>query len=555
MASTRRKTGIRLGLIFGILGVLGIGGMWYSALVFWPTGYSEFETVQKESSARVEELIVKPVPRAPSARPTRKPEAPPPSFSQALRNSSFTLMSFGVREGDNVRVALAPDFLVVQSMLQGGWIAARGSASDGGLAEPRQALSGKRSDILQYAWGECARDPGHVMRIKASGDCGQATLDGFRDNLDALLPKIESFLLERIWLQPKHGSLYSQSPVDDFNKCSSLAILRAAATGESKKSARLFAGYLEVLRSIHLASFPHRREWTWQGAQDLILTLGEMEEFPAEALRDGLPILEGALLGPEQFRDLRIAYAGILRNDLLDRLGDGRSLVREESSYHFFADGAVEGFGLRAILPVLKKQIDRYMAAFAGDPKEAEDVRNDLLFWFNAANLDPKRSGPWNAIARRDWTADPSRDCEELRSQYNKEVQFTLLALGAAIFRKESGRYPDSIAELDSAARSSALDDSEKSAWEILRLLPGRPSDQKSYVGPVIEIDREYPVLCRASFDSPNWDQFDGLAPETSPLMIEVRTVHMELICQMRLEWLKRVYGLEPAQTPGGAIE
>ncbi len=559
MASKRRKRLQALLLI--LLGAFGIVTLWYCALAFGPTGYKEFEAVRKESAKRVEELLARPLSNPPRV-------GPPRTFSQALRESGFSYMSLGFRDGDTLRVAPNPDFLIREAvilpfLLSGDGIGYGFTIREGQAPDLRQALSDQhaRNRIIQRAWEDCRSASWVAPVAETIGEYDQATLDAFRSYLDVTLPETEAFLLQRNWLPPEPGFPSGYAPIGEFNRGATLAILRAAAMGELEKARRLFLGYLETVNAIYLATLPKMREWTWWGAQDLILTLAETGAFPVEALRDGLAIVEKALLDSLQFHDFRIAHAGRLREDLLDRLQNGRHRFRETTTYHLFADGALENWGFHALLPILERKIDRYAAAFAADPQDAQEARDDLIFWFKAANLEHNSMWPWNDVVRKSFTADPSRDCEELLPHFNKDVKFTLLALGAAIFRKENGRYPDSIAELDSTARSNALADSDRWAWDVCRLSSQKPYSPMAHTGsvsdrtgPVDEIDRDYPVLFCATLDPLPLDYWSASGPaETAS--IEVRAAKQELICQMRLQWLKKVYGLDTPHSPKDTIE
>lgn len=296
------------------------------------------------------------------------------------------------------------------------------SKADTGSAAPRERL---------LRWGQYAIESN--LLSQENGDV-QAS---WRRSMEGYLDAVEHFLLQEEWTLS--GPAPQESPPPWFAKAAWLTAARAALRGEREKAADLFERYLEAVRILHFRLFP------WCSLPDetetAIAVLGTMAEFPDEGLARAERVLEQMRASREQVKDLQTAYTRQFK----------RTVLQEDAMrpYSFFWRSLSLGkvspeMAVRRLLwPVWSREFDRWEAARRqGNEGETNAARGRLRAVLGVMNMQDAWENGETFLGGYE---DHARNGNEW---FDRAANRARLALAAARFRREAGRYPETIREL-----------------------------------------------------------------------------------------------------------
>lgn len=490
---------IKLGLAVLIL----IAALFYGWLAFAPTGYRQFKARHAEAINEADAFLrvrpqasdgepAKPATGLPQATPppAARPDAvevpssplPPADFLACLaalspycRNSIND--EFYYRTGGMVWTeCILPDALFKDKihLVVGDASSPEVRKRDESSPEVRrlvlQALRTGKTDPLSYA-----SNSSHKLADNQRKERWESQYP-----LHEALDKLETLLLEREWRFPAFRD-FPYSVIDrgteEFCQLSALAILRADLRGDGEKAARLLERHLEAMRILRLGTFPYT------GAQSSLsmfyvhgtnyflaasLALAAAPAIPRERLGQAGAILDRSLLSYETLTKLLRAFA--IRSQ--DDLQAGR-VQPKPGFFNRFSYALLKPVAARAAQNVTMWWAEQWTKSDLDRVSRSSYQRGvDCLSLMKS--LMPPLEGS-NFLSNSDSFFS--------LSSINEDVHLTQLVQATMLWRRDHGRYPESIHELIPAYLDRTFFPASAVGWAVYRYEP--PQGEKGEERPV----------------------------------------------------------------------
>jgi hypothetical protein len=268
-------------------------------------------------------------------------------------------------------------------------------------------------------------------------------------DLQKCLDDLERLLLERDWSPPDLEEPVPQWP-DEYILCffrvARMVPLRAALRGEPEKALVLLERYLEVNRIWDCRVFNSGRYVVGGVDESLIVDLGQIPEFPAEALAQAIKIVESMALNAKLREDLNAAWAFRFKRSLLEP-GFARSHEPRSAWLRGMGGGVVDAQVRRLLWPVWCMEFDRYSQfRKSGTNYEAwENTTNRLRLLEKYMNIaeQPVSGSTGQSSLLVEYSSRLGHEEEN-----SDELDKARVIMAAALFQREQGRWPQSAQEL-----------------------------------------------------------------------------------------------------------
>ncbi|MEN6626434.1 MAG: hypothetical protein ABFD69_09425 [Candidatus Sumerlaeia bacterium] len=465
---TKRR--VLVGCLSTFLVIAGALAFVYACIVLTPTGYKDFERAQAADLERTHEAVkprTESRPTTPTAVVATAAPYPIPNETDPFGNP-IGFMNTLSKLGEFLVPVSPVDQSEVSQVSEMMWNVGRfWSIGVRGMSD---------EEVLAKALKESTSQPERWRKTDPTGKIAHPAQVGAL--LGAKLDEIEKFLANVPYDRFPDFDTFTLAGYDHtFSNYAVVAMIRACERREWEKATRIAESFLELKHRIHMAAFT--QPWVLFGYETTTFPFGDYPDFPDDKLARIAARLDRMRLTPADLARFRKADAIRAGKQYKKQRGEMNTAVG--NTWHFFAGGAPERVTTTMISPILDRQVESLVMAWAnGKPDEIKRCEDQVETTRRLMNLrfsplclyyEPQLLSYRSDQAGFKLYQPSDEDRRRMNGDlFNYTIDLNRLAFAAMRYRNATGHYPNSIGELGTKYYKPIADSAIGLEWKILRV-------------------------------------------------------------------------------------